>query len=89
MNTGSDAALDNQTDAGSCITLASHSSASSTADVSPDVSSESASDAQILSCSSAEVHSELFCNDTIVSHEPAQGSSLAAEIGDIFVKAKS
>ena len=64
-------------------------SASSTADVSPKVSSEPASDAQILSCSSAEVHSESSGNDTIVSHGPAQGSCLAADIGDIFVRAKS
>ena len=52
-------------------------------------SSEPASDAQILSCSSEEVHSESSGNDTIVSHEPAQGSCLAADIGDIFVRDNS
>ena len=76
-----------QTAAGSCGTLASHTSASSTA-VSPKVSSEPALDTQILSCSSPEVHSELSGNDTIVFHGPAQGSCLTADIGDIFVRAK-
>ena len=53
------------------------------------MSSEPPSDAQILSRSTAEVHSESLGNDTIVSHEPVQGSCLAADIGNIFVRAKS
>ena len=89
VNTEGDAASESQTAAAvSCDTLASHKSASSTADLSPEVSSEPAA-AQIPSCSSAEVHSEPPGNDRIVSQEPAQGSCPPADIGDIFVRAKS
>ena len=84
--TEGDAASESQTAAASCDTLASHKSASSTADLSPEVSSEPAA-AQIPSCSSVEVHSEPSGDD--VSQEPAQGSCPPADIGDIFVRAKS
>ena len=72
-NTESDAVFENQTAAGSCGTLASHKLASSTTDISSEVSSEPVSAPQILLLSSGEVHSEPFCNDTIVSHQPAHG----------------
>ena len=84
VKTESDAALENQTAAGSCGTLASHKCAFSTADVPCEVSSKPVLDAQILSCFTAEVNFEWFGNGTIVSYKRAQGSCLAADIGNIF-----
>ena len=82
LSTVSDAAL-------ACGTLVSHKSASSTEDFSPKMSYKPSSDAQILPGSTAEVYNESSGNDNIVFHEPGQGSCLAANIGDIFVRAKS
>ena len=88
MNTEGDAASKSQTAAASCDMMASHKSTSLTADLSSEVSSDPTA-AQILSCSSAEVHSESSGNDRIVSQEPSQRSCPPADIGDIFVRVKS